>query len=89
MDSNFRCVFFTRGPAQEIFIIYRKCVKSVFKHTYTYFMGLVWRIFLKDSHVQCAMPIIMLMISKYKKKGKDQELIQSRTTPDLGHHMGK
>ena len=24
-----------------------------------------------------------------KKVGKDQELIQSSTTPDLGYHMGK
>ena len=26
---------------------------------------------------------------KSKKKGKDQELIQSNTTPDTGYHMGK
>ena len=24
-----------------------------------------------------------------KKEGKDQESIQSSTTPDLGHHIGK
>ena len=26
---------------------------------------------------------------KIRKKGKDQELIQLRSTPEPGHHMGK
>ena len=34
---------------------------------------------------------ILKVISHYKsrKEGNDQELIQSRTTPDPGHHMGR
>ena len=32
---------------------------------------------------------ILLLRNKSKKEGKYQESIQSSTTPDLGHHMGK
>ena len=28
-------------------------------------------------------------VKRIKEKGKDQESIQSSTTPDPGHHMGK
>ena len=31
----------------------------------------------------------MKKFSKSKKEGKDQEWIQSSTTPDPGYHMGK
>ena len=29
------------------------------------------------------------VVKKRKEEGKDQESIQSNTTPDPGHHMGK
>ena len=31
----------------------------------------------------------LTLISQSKEEGKNQELMQSRTTPDPGHHMGK
>ena len=35
-----------------------------------------------------SMHYVLLYLQKYQSK-KDQELIQSNTRPDLGHHMGK
>ena len=34
-------------------------------------------------------PILTIQLLESKKDGKDQETIQSSTTPDPGHHMGK
>ena len=48
-----------------------------------------------DSYVSCLYPtshtlsVLGLLIAKRKQEGKDQELIQSSTTPDQGHRMGK
>ena len=36
-----------------------------------------------------AINTLQFISSKSKEEGKDQELIQSNTKPDLGHHMGK
>ena len=33
--------------------------------------------------------VIVIQSKKDGKDGKDQESIQSSTTPDLGYHMGK
>ena len=32
---------------------------------------------------------VQRVFTQSKKEDKDQESIQSSTTPDLGHHMGK
>ena len=37
----------------------------------------------------CKARIILLVDIQSKEEGKDQESIQSSTTPDPGHHMGK
>ena len=34
-------------------------------------------------------PILTIQLLESKKDGKDQETIQSSTTPDPGYHMGK
>ena len=35
------------------------------------------------------MPILYAMVSQSKEEGKNQESIQSSTTPDPGHHVEK
>ena len=43
----------------------------------------------KKTSISCMFSVRNLHLYKSKKEGKDQELIQSSTTPDPGHHKGK
>ena len=40
----------------------------------------------KTANLQC---VEVVLYFKSKEEGKDQESIQSNSTPDPGHHMGK
>ena len=47
---------------------------------YPSFIGIIYRVFVV---------VLLLMSVQSKEEGNDQESIQSNTTPDLEHHMGK
>ena len=42
-----------------------------------------------DKHHISGYPHVIALLTKCKEKGKDQESIQSSTTPDTRHHIGK
>ena len=50
-----------------------------------------WQVYIYLLKCRCMykMKIFHAKIIQSKKEGKDQESIQSNTTPDPDHHMGK